>query len=566
MEKFGQLSYEHIDFEKASKEALQYIEKMQNADNFNAFKNAVHEFDKLYRRILTHSTLCEIRHSLNTADSFYSAEQDYYDEKMPVFDEYLDKFCSVMLNPKFENEIIDEWGSHALTKCRFRNKRFSPDIIELMQQENALSSEYERLMSNAKINFDGKTLTLAGLMKYFRHDDRRTRQAAVQAFDSFLQSMEDTLDALFDKMVKLRTQMGKTMGFENFVPLGYIRMQRYDYNSDDVKKFREEIKKYIVPLNAKLIEKQAERIGVDSLMYYDLKYEFPDGNAEPCGNAEELKKIALNMYNEMSPECSELFSMMCEVKLLDLESRDGKIQGGYCTSLPDYKIPFIFANFNRTADDVETLTHETGHALNDYLTRNFDLFLQNDLSYETAEIHSTAMEYFTLPYMNKFFGKDADKYCFSHLGGTLTFMAYEACVDEFQHRIYADPEMTPNERKQIWHELEEIYLPYYKYDDGNVALKKGCYWYRQLHIFTDPFYYIDYALASFAALELYEKSLQNRQEAWKSYIKICETGGKVPFRTVLAENGLSDPFTANALKKIIQPLYKELNLKNDDIK
>lgn len=560
MEKFGQLSYEHIDFDKASKEALQYIEKMQNVGNFNAFKNAVHEFDKLYRRILTHSTLCEIRHSLNTADSFYSSEQDYYDKNMPVFDEFLDKFCSAMLHSEFEKEICDEWGRHTLKKCEYRNKRFSPEIVKLMQEENSLASEYERIMSNAKINFDGKTLTLPGLMKYFGNDDRQVRRAAVNAFDEFLQSMETTLDDLFDKMVKIRTQMGKTMGFENFVPLGYIRMQRYDYNSDDVKNFREEIKKYIVPLNSKLIEKQAERIGVEALMYYDLKYEFPDGNAEPCGNSEELKKVALNMYNDLSPECSELFNMMYEADLLDLESRNGKIQGGYCTSLPDYKVPFVFANFNKTADDVETLTHEVGHALNDYLTRNFDLFLQNDLSYETAEIHSTSMEYFTLPYMDKFFGKDADKYRFSHLSGTLSFMAYEACVDEFQHIVYSNPDMTPSERKHAWHELEETYLPYYKYDENQVALKKGCYWYRQLHIFTDPFYYIDYALASFAALELYEKSLQDRPQAWKSYIKICQTGGKLPFRTVLSENGLSAPFEKDAFKKIIQPLYKELNL------
>jgi M3 family oligoendopeptidase len=351
--------------------------------------------------------------------------------------------------------------------------------------------------------------------------------------------------------LKLRVRKARKLGFPNYIDYVYLDRGRLDYTAKEAAVFRDQVRDVIVPFCRELYEKQRERLGVEKLHWYDEALVFPEGNALPIGTKDELVAKARKMYRELSPETGEFFDFMCEHELFDLETRPGKHLGGYCTFLPDYLAPFIFSNFNGTSADVDVLTHEAGHAFQAYLaSRTLPLMNQMHSTSEINEIHSMSMEHFTYPWMDGFFGDKADKYRYAHLCSAVTTIPYLVSVDEFQHRVFEDPSMSATERRKVWKEIEEKYLPWRDYD-GNEFLEGGGFWMQKQHIFLYPFYYIDYALAQVCAFQFYLKSREDREEAWQGYLKLCRAGGSRGYFELLELAGLMNPFREGTVAKVM---------------
>ena len=268
------------------------------------------------------------------------------------------------------------------------------------------------------------------------------------------------------------------------------------------------------------------------------------------------------MYKALSKETDEFFTFMKDSGLLELDSKKGKAGGGYCTFIPGYKAPFIFANFNGTSHDVDVLTHEAGHAFQVYQSREFINPMQRFPGYEACEIHSMSMEFFAWPWVPLFFKEEAQKYYFSHLSGAISFLPYGALVDEFQHEIYENPSMSKDERKATWRRLEKQYIPSRDYDDDKF-MEKGTYWFRQSHIFQSPFYYIDYTLAQVCAFQYWIRDHKDHQEAWSSYVDLCKLGGSKGFVALMKDAKLDSPFEDGTILRTIQPLEAFLNTIDD---
>jgi len=391
--------------------------------------------------------------------------------------------------------------------------------------------------------------------------DRDTRHRAQLKTSKFFEENEKELDEIYDEMVKLRHKIAKTLGYENYIQLGYDRLGRTDYNHQDVKNYRNQIFTEVVPVVQELIQRKAKRIGIEEPKSYDLALSFKTGNPTPKGGVEWQVNVAKNMYQEMSKETGEFFNFMLDHELLELDSKPGKAGGGYCTYIPKYHSPFIFANFNGTSHDVDVLTHEAGHA--------FQIYSSKDLipSYrwptmEAAEIHSMSMEFLAWPWINGFFKEDTEKYQFYHLDSSLSFLPYGAAVDEFQHGVYQNPEMTPDERKTLWRNIEKKYLPFKDYDDDHF-MDKGTYWFKQGHIFSVPFYYIDYTLAQVLAFQFFVSSQENHQKALEKYISLCRLGGSKSFVELVESTGLNNPFKKGTIKSVIEPIKAFLDQIND---
>jgi M3 family oligoendopeptidase len=325
-----------------------------------------------------------------------------------------------------------------------------------------------------------------------------------------------------------------------------------------VSNYRKQVEKYIVPIATSLRAKQKQRLGLETLNYYDESITYKDGNAKPKGNPEWILNNGKKMYSELSPETEEYFNFMIENGLLDLVNKKGKASGGYCTYISKYKSPFIFSNFNGTSGDVDVLTHEAGHAFQVYSSRGYQLPEYHFPSSEAAEIHSMSMEFLTWPWMNLFFEEQTDKYKFSHLSGALLFVPYGVTVDEFQHFVYENPEATPKERKEAWRSIEKKYLPHRNYED-NEFLEAGGYWQQQSHIYQVPFYYIDYTLAQICAFQFWKKANENRVDAWEAYKTLCKAGGSKPFLELVKLGELQSPFEEESFKVITSHIEHWLN-------
>ena len=559
---FNDYKYEHLDLEKIKGEFSELIGSFEKAENVEGQIEAFDKIIKLRNHIETMQTLVSIRHSIDTNDEFYDKENEYMDEISPILFGFTNDFYKALVNSKFKEELIKKYGKLLFDLAENTLKVFSNEIIPDAQEENRLSSKYSKLIASAKIDFDGKELNLSQMVPYTQSKDRNVRIEAAKKVAQFFAENQEEFDNIYDSLVKVRTKMAQKMGYKNYVEFGYKQLSRLEYDAKMVEGYRKQVLENIVPLHTELRKRQEKRLGVEKLRFYDEAIKFNSGNADPHGSPEWILSHGKTMYKELSKETDEFFTFMTENNLLDLLSKKGKMSGGYCTYIPKHKAPFIFANFNGTAHDIDVLTHEAGHAFQVYQSRGFDVPEYLWPTYEACEIHSMSMEFLTWPWMKLFFENDTEKYKFIHLSEALLFIPYGVTVDEFQHWVYENPEVTPQQRREKWLEIEKKYLPTRDYGEVN-ELKNGIFWFRQGHIFSSPFYYIDYTLAQVCAFQFWIKSREDREKAWKDYLNLCKLGGSKSFFELMKSANLKNPFEEGTLASVIPKIKEYLDNVDD---
>lgn len=551
--KFSEMPYKRVDLEQVKATYQDLIDRAKNAGSGEELFAIHRERYQFLGDVETNMTLAHIRHDIDTADEFYTKENDYYDEIGPILENYNDMYAKVLFESPFRAFMEEKIGKVAFKNIEIALKAFDEKLIPLMQEENALGSRYTKVIASAEIPFEGEVYNLSQMGKFTTSNDRAVRKRAWKAVSDFFMTVTDELDEIYDLLVKNRTQQAKMLGYENFIELGYYRMNRNCYDQTMVENFRRQIKEVFVPFAEKMHEERRKRLGLESLKYYDNAVYFPEGNPQPTGTPEEILKAGQEMYRELSPETAEFFDYMMENELFDVLGRKTKRAGGYMTFLPNYKSPFIFANFNGTSGDVDVITHECGHAFQGYVTREEEIREYTDITMETAEIHSMSMEYFTYGWMGKFFGERKDDYYTMHLADSAIFVPYGTMVDEFQHHVYANPDMTPAQRKELWATLEKEYRPHMDYED-DPFFGNGGWWQRQLHIFEMPFYYIDYVLASICAMQFKTMMDDDFEKAWGNYLKLCKLSARDFFVNMIKEVGLKSPFEDGCVEEIVRKL------------
>ena len=558
MNTFSELQYTRPDMGQIHKNLEDYIRNLEAAPDYETARNLFLSYKKSQGDLRTMTSIAHIRNTIDTNDAFYEGEMEFFHRELPKLALVTKKADEALLSSPFRPQFEAEFGS-ILLKNMENQKRFADErIVEDQVKEGQLTQKYSKTSASCTTMFRGKKCNFYGLLKSMQSTDRTERKEAFEAWADLYEKVSGELDAQYDALVALRTGMARKLGFDSYTQMAYLQRRRYDYTPEDVANFRRQVLEIIVPACTKLYQQQASRLGIEKLHYYDEALVYPDGNAIPHGTTAELVAKAQKMYQELSPQTGAFFDFMAEHQLFDLETKPGKRPGGYCTSLPSYKAPFIFSNFNGTSADVDVLTHEAGHAFESFTaSRLLPLAEQVFSTSEINEIHSMTMEHFTYPWMELFFGDKADRYRYAHLAQCLEVIPYMVCVDEFQHRVYEKPSMSARERRAVWHELELKYMPWRDYD-GNSFLEEGGFWMQKQHIFLYPFYYIDYALAQLGAFELYDRMKKDRTQAWADYYRLCQAGGSRGYFELLDIANLSNPFREGSVERVVSGVLEEL--------
>ncbi|TGE36145.1 M3 family oligoendopeptidase [Desulfosporosinus fructosivorans] len=560
--RFKEFTYQRPDLLALETKFVDLLAKFERAEDFEQQDLVMVSINGLRSDFESMEQLVLIRHTVDTTDPFYEEEQAFFDEGTPIYQGLISQYYRSLVSSEFRQALEEKWGKQLFIKADLTLKTFAPEIIEDLQQENKLSSDYTKLIASAKIMFEGEERNLPGMVPFQLSTDRVMRKRANEAKYAFFNANELKLDEIYDGLVKVRTRMAKKLGYTNFIELGYARMLRSDYTPDMVANFRQQVKDSIVPVASRLKERQRKRLGSTTLPYYDEKFNFRTGNARPQGDPEWIVNSGRRMYNELSAETGEFFQFMVDNELMDLVSKKGKAGGGYCTFISQYQVPFIFSNFNGTSGDIDVLTHEAGHAFQVYCSRNYQIPEYHWPTSEACEIHSMSMEFFAWPWMELFFKDDTAKYKFTHLSDALLFIPYGVSVDEFQHYVYAHPEASPQERKAAWREIERKYLPHRDYE-GNDYLERGSYWHQQGHIFGDPFYYIDYTLAQICAFQFWKRSRENSEATWTDYLRLCQAGGSKSFLELADLANLVSPFQDGCIASVVKDIEDWLDEVDD---
>ena len=513
--KFKEMPYTRPDLKQVTDQMTEMTKALAEASSYEEARAVFLKWDEEERHVETMRELAAIRHTIDTRDPFYDAEDTWWNNANPQMEEYAQKWLDELLKSPYRQQFSEEFGELIFINAEIARKCFSPEIIADLQKENELTQSYQKLIASAQIPFEGGVYTISQMSPFKNDSDDARRLAAWQAEGGWYKEHQAELDRIYDELVKVRTAMGRKLGYTDYTELGYYRMGRNCYTKEDVAKFREAVRKYVVPVADAIYRRQAERLGKTYPMSFaDNVLEFRSGNPKPQGTADDIVAAGTKFYDELSPETGKFFHTMLDGELMDLLSTEGKAAGGYCTSIPDYNVPFIFANFNGTQGDVEVVTHEAGHAFAAWYNRKRIPMETVWPSMEGCEVHSMSMEFFGEEWAEDFFGKDARKFRYSHLAGALTFIPYGTMVDHFQHIVYEKPEMTPRQRHDVWKELLGIYMPWMKLDGEIPFYSEGEGWQRQLHIYNSPFYYIDYCLAQTVSLEFWAMIREDLKKAW----------------------------------------------------
>ena len=560
MKKFAELQYVRPDMEKIFARVSGDIAVLKEAKNYEEFRNAYMDYVEADTELETSKTVAHIRNTINLLDEFYEAEMVYFNSQMPKYEILKKEMGEVIVASPFKAEMEKEFGAILIQNMEAQKQLSDESIVDDQVKEAELVSRFMKTQAAATVEFKGEQIGNYGLLKIMQSTDRAERKEAFEAWAKLYEGIAPTLEEVYDGLVKVRAGMAKKLGFKSFIPMGYLRRRRFDYTEKELEVFRKQVREVVVPAAAKLYERQKEALGIDTLYYYDESIASPSGNPVPIGDKEYLVGEAQKMYRELSKESGEFFDFMMEHELFDLDSKHGKRAGGYCTTLPQYHAPFIFSNFNGTDADVNVLTHEAGHAFAGFAAAKYQK--TPELCHSTSEIneiHSMSMELWTYPWMENFFGDKAEEYRKEHLADALMKIPYMLCVDEYQHKVFENPEMTTMERRAVWSGLEKIYMPWRNYA-GNEFLESGAFWIKQQHIFLYPFYYVDYAMAQMGAFEFYTKMKEDRKAAWADYYKLCAAGGSMGYFDLLKYSGLHKVLEDGSVKIILKGVFEELGL------
>ncbi|WP_125604298.1 M3 family oligoendopeptidase [Lapidilactobacillus bayanensis] len=558
MTDFSKLPYQRPEYDRVKHQYRQLLAAFERADDPLTATQAALLIAELNQRITSQQMIATIRFSVNTLDAFYNAENDYWNDYGPKYDELVADYYRLLVTSPFQEELQRIFPATLFKIAANQVKTFSAKNIPLHQIDNKLTSRYAKLIASATVEFAGETYTLPQMNKFSSDPDRAKRKAAALATTQWYVAHETELDEIYDQMVKVRTEIAHNLNYRDYAQMSLDLMNRFDYGETEIANYRQQILEQVVPVVAEIQQRQQQRLGLDKLEFFDENFVFPSGNATPKGTADELVAAANDFYHELSPQTGNFFQMMISNHNLDLLSHHGKQSGGYCEFIPQFETPFIFANFNGTSGDVDVLTHETGHAFQAYQARDTNAWECIFPTNEGAEIFSMSMEFIAYPWLDKFFGQQTLKYQYNHLASALTFLPYGALVDHFQTEVYQNPEMTPEQRKATWRRLEKMYLPNRDYSEVP-ELERGLYWYRQSHIFEVPFYYVDYTLAQVVAFEFWQRfNLDHDPAAWPDYLAMAEAGGKQTFAELIDLGHLQSPFAPDTIRNVVAKIKTQL--------
>jgi oligoendopeptidase F len=497
-------------------------------------------------------TLAMIAYTANTADE--AAERAYLRFSMEIFPTLEEQ------QVRLARRLVDTGWSRPDLETTIR--RFRSDI-EIFREANVarfasleeLSASYQKRTGGLSVDWDGEAKTIPQLQPYLKDTDRAVRERAFRAGAQAYLAHRDELASLFDRMLALRKDVAREAGFPDFQRYAFAAKHRFDYTPEDCAGFHAAVQEAVVPAVARLYEHRRQQLGVDTLRPWDLTVEL-DATTPlvPFRNVTEFVDGARRVFQRVDPELGEHFEIMAREQLLDLESRPGKAPGGYCTDLAFRGRPFIFMNAVGVPDDVQTLVHEAGHCFHDFATHRLPFAWQRRTGHEAAELASMSMELLALPYLTQpdgyYTAEEARVAWLEHFEDVLTSLTHIASVDAFQAWIYTHPEgADAAARDAAWLDIRSRFEPVV--DWSGLEAERVARWYRQLHIFELPFYYIEYGLAQLGALQVFRNAVRNGPDAVQAYKRFLSLGGTRPLPELYAEAGVKLVFDTATMRELV---------------
>lgn len=559
MIKFNEIKYERINYDKTIMLVNNLLEQLVNCNDFSEYLELVKRINSIQNHIEEMYDYADIRNMRDESDIFFKNEIEHWNSIKVKFDSLFLLFYTELSNSKFKEKLEKYLPSNFFKIIEYQSKTTSDSITDLIKAENDLKMQYRNL-NKTKIMFDGEEKTISAISGLFSNKDRNIRKKAHDAVNDFYYSKQNEYDNILFELITIRNQIAKKLGFNNYVEYSLYKLKRIGYDYEDIRKFRTNITNYIIPICKLMSDWQKEELNLDELKYYDTIFfsEMPQSKISGIELLNELK----NSFKDVDNQLSILFNNMVDNDYIDLVQRENKVNFSITNYLTESCIPVITGNYKNNYLDVQTTTHEMGHSFQKYCAsiKDKEYIVSPLLKYPTmeiAEMFSYSMELIMMKHLENIFNEeDYKKYCFMKIYNLLGNLPYICLVDEFQEIIYSNKNLKIEDIRKTWIELVKKYH-LEKSNSGHINLDEGGYFYRQSHIYLDPFYYIDYALSYFGAFSIWNES----DKDLVIFKEVGSVASYYSFKELINKYNMPNPFDKKTVEEVSTKLKKELESK-----
>jgi oligoendopeptidase F len=509
-------------------------------------------WSRLEELISEAGTLAMTAYTGDTADAAKEAAYLRFSaEIFPQMDEQQVRLARRLLDLGYTRPDLET----LLAEFRTDAEIFREENVPLFSEIEELSANYQKITGGLSVDWEGERKTIPQLQPYLKSQDRLVRERAFRAGAEAYLARRDELAVVFDRMYALRQQVARNAGFADYQAYVFKAKHRFDYTPEDCTRFHQAVEATVVPAAERLFADRRERLKLDRLRPWDLGVD-PDNAPplQPFATIGEFVDRAERIFDRVDPELGRYFRTMAGEGLLDLESRPGKAPGGYCTKLSFRRRPYVFMNAVGVADDVSTLVHEAGHCFHAFAASSLPFVWQRGTGSEAAELASMAMELLAAPHLIRPDGyytpAEVRRAWLEHLEDVLLSLAHIASVDAFQSWIYTSGEgHAAAARDAAWLRIRARFES--GIDWSGLEAERVSRWYRQLHIFEEPFYYIEYGIAQLGALQVWRDSLTDPDGAVRRYKQALALGGTRPLPEIYAAAGAELLFDAEPMAELV---------------
>ncbi len=557
--KFSSLPYTRPDFEAVQQVLNTLAQEAKVAPDYTALRDVIRRWNELRGETDFQSELAFIRCYLDSSDSYYTQEMHACSQGSALLDE--SPLLTAILNSPFAPELDDELGQNYRLLLA-DSLKLSAKGQELRAECSQLENRYQQLKATLRVPFDGKQLSEGQMTPYLQSAHRETRRTALLALHAAYAEKKDDFAQILDQLVEKRIALAKANGFEGYMDFANLGMGRRSYGQNELLDFCRQVKEELVPLRVKLCRIQAERLGVDRLCSWDASIAFPDGNPKPVGDGPVLLERGKQMYDKLDPEIGPLYRAMADNGYIDVTSSPNKIANmGFCTRLPPLKMPYVFGNCTGSPSDTTVLTHEVGHAYQQWLCmKEWSVPEYYSMPNDVVEIPSKTMEQLTAPFAELFFGPDADKFRTYHTGYVVNEICSFCATHVYESWLYDHPTASHKERVERFNAVMLEYDPEVDVTGLDPFMNLGTALFRNMGVYMFPAYLISYALSDMGALEFRDRAQANFADAWKDYRTLCAAGGSLDYTGLMQTAHLHTAYAPGAVARAARTAAQALGV------
>ena len=553
-------SFEGLDATKWSEIEPYYLDFLErDIDSAEALESWLLELGRFGAYVGETGAMLYVEMTCDTEnEEIKQAYLDFVENVQPELSKVGDLLNRKLAESPFADDLDSEEYNVLLRDTRMDLALFREENIPINTELTKLGQRYNEICGAMTVEFDGEEKTMQQMGKYLQVNDRETREKAYRTIGKRRFEESEKIDDIYEEMIALRQQVAKNAGYENFRDYIFDAKHRFDYSPADCSAFHDAVEAICVPLMREVDDERRRNLNLESLRMWDMGHDVHGREPlKPFTKVEEMVSGTSRMFHRLSPELGVFFDSLRDGTSLDLDSRKGKAPGGYQVQRDHSRKPFIFMNATGLQRDLETMVHEAGHAFHSIYADDLPLIDYRNAPLEFCEVAAMSMELLTHDFLDEFYSEeDAQRAVREHLEGIVSILAWIATIDAFQHWVYTNPDHTRAERHEKWVELGDRYgsiLDWSGFEDWrNVG------WQRQLHLFSYPFYYIEYGIAQLGALQMWLQYKESPEMALSNYAKSMRLGGSRPLPNLFEAGGMSFDLGKSTVQGLIDAVRDEL--------